>query len=376
MTASMPKNIAFIGPIEPFRSGVAKHSTQVALELVDRNNVKLTVYSFARLYPKVLFPGDDDRDEEASSPAKLEVKFWLDSINPITWRKVVRDIVHNNIEVVIIPAWTFFVAPCLGWVSKSLKSKGIEVVCIVHNAFDHEAGTMKNKLMCYQLSNSSRFICHNQPLVADLESVINSPRVVVTPHPIFDQYPESKKIMPKRSSLELLFFGIIRPYKGLDLLLSALAILNKDVDFSLSVVGECWGDINEYRELSASLGISEKVDFVDRYVSDIEAAEYFNRADAVVLPYRSMTGTGVIPLAYHYEKPVVTTNLEAFKEVVMNNKTGIIAESDSASSIAKAIKDVVVLLNSESTKKEINKIKTSYTWRVFVEKIFQVETGE
>tara|TARA_Y100000310_G_scaffold345552_1_gene466414 strand:- start:4691 stop:5809 length:1119 start_codon:yes stop_codon:yes gene_type:complete len=360
------KNIAFIGPIEPFRSGVAKHSTQIALELSKRDDVVLQVYSFKRLYPKVLFPGDDDRDKHLQPSEQLDAKFWIDTLNPLTWQKVISSIKKSSVDTVIVPAWTFFVAPCLGWISRSLKRSGIHVIAIVHNAFDHEAGNVKNALMKYQLLNSTSFVCHNQSLADDIKHVVGAPKIVITPHPIFDQYPQAVGELKKRANLELLFFGIIRDYKGLDILLEALSQLPDDIDYHLSIVGECWSDINQYKNQAQELGLVDKVEFVDRYVSDQQAAEFFFRADAVVLPYRSMTGTGVIPLAYHYQRPVIATNLPAFHEVIKQGKTGFIGSAVSATSVAESLMEFTHS-NTDEMAKYIVDYRKMFSWQKFTE---------
>jgi len=364
--------VAFIGPIEPFRSGVAKHSTQIALELCNRDDVELQVYSFKRLYPKILFPGDDDRDADLQSPELLNAKFWIDTLNPLSWQRVVSSIKKSNIDTVIIPAWTFFVAPCLGWISRALKRSNIHVVSIVHNAFDHEAGYVKNALMKYQLLNSTSFVCHNQSLACDIKQVVEDPKINVSPHPIFDQYPQAVGELKKRARTELLFFGIIRDYKGLDILLEALGQLPADLDYHLSIVGECWGDINQYKKFTQELGLTDKVEFVVRYVSDQEAAEYFHRADAVVLPYRSMTGTGVIPLAYHYKKPVIATNLPAFHEVIEQEKTGVIASGLSASSVAESLIRFTNECNADEMSEHIVGYRKLFSWHTFIESILSL----
>ncbi len=366
------KNIAFIGPIEPFRSGVAKHSTQIALELSKRDDVVLQVYSFKRLYPKVLFPGDDDRDKHLQPPEQLDAKFWIDTLNPLTWQKVISSIKKSSVDTVIVPAWTFFVAPCLGWISRALQRSGIHVIAIVHNAFDHEAGNVKNALMKYQLLNSTSFVCHNQSLASDIKQVVENPQISVSPHPIFDQYPQAVGELKKRARTELLFFGIIRDYKGLDILLEALVQVPAESDYYLSIVGECWGDINQYKKLTQQLGLTDKVEFVDRYVSDQEAAEYFHRADAVVLPYRSMTGTGVIPLSYHYKKPVIATNLPAFHEVIEREKTGVIASGLSASSVAESLIRFTNECKADEMAKHIVEYRKLFSWHTFIDSILSL----
>jgi D-inositol-3-phosphate glycosyltransferase len=361
--------IVFLAPFEPFRSGIAKHSTQIAKELATRESIDLTLLSFSRLYPKFLFPGDSDKDADFAE-ADHNVTFDLDTINPFTWIKCVNKIKHIKPDILIIPAWTFFVAPCMGWIAKRCKQAGITTICIVHNAFDHEQASWKNKLMTYQLGQINKFVCHNNAIKNDILEVFSEASTVLSPHPIFSQYPKANKTLTRRAEVEFLFFGLIRDYKGLDLLLKACSQL-KDIDYHLSVVGECWGDISVYQIMAEELGIEIKVEFVAQYVSDAEAAEYFTRADAVVLPYKSMTGTGVIPLAYHYKTPVITTNLSAFHEVIDNEKSGLIAKGVDSVSLTDAMTQFAKCTDQQQMANYTQKLVKLYTWEKFCNVLLQ-----
>jgi D-inositol-3-phosphate glycosyltransferase len=361
MEKSETKKVALIAPITPFRSGVAKHSTQVALELNKRVDISSSTYSFKRLYPKILFPGDNDKEEGTIAPQSLNAHFELDAVNPITWYKLVNKLVSENTEVVVIPCWTFFVAPCLGWIARQCKKKGIKVISIVHNAFDHEAGGIKNALMRYQLKSDSHFLCHNNALAKQVRTELPEATIAINPHPLFDQYPSANGTLKKRASIELLFFGLIRDYKGLDILLDAKL---KDEDIYLTIAGECWGDINTYITQAEQLKLSSKVEFIARYVSDEEAAELFDRCDAVILPYRSMTGSGVIPLAFHYGKPVITSDLPGFKEIV-SDVNGVIAKGVQSQDIAQAIVDFKDLRSTKLNAESVKKSAEMFSWENF-----------
>jgi D-inositol-3-phosphate glycosyltransferase len=356
--------VAMLAPIEPYRSGVAKHSTQVALELDKRTEIALTVYSFKRLYPALLFPGTDDKDSDSKAPVSLNCQFTLDTINPFSWFALIKELKAKNIDLVVIPAWTFFVAPCLGFITKQCQKHGIDVITIVHNAFDHEAGGIKNALMRYQLNKCKKFLVHNQSLANDIQQELPAVEIAISPHPIFDQYPSPTLKLEKRVKLELLFFGIIRDYKGLDILIDAVAELD-EIDFKLTIVGECWGSWDKYQKQIDDLQLTDKIETVIEYASDEEAANYFTRADVVVLPYRSMTGTGVIPLAYHFETPVICTDLPAFHEVVKDQKTGVIAKGQSSKNIADAIKQFQQLRTSIDFANNTRDLTQLFTWQKF-----------
>jgi glycosyltransferase involved in cell wall biosynthesis len=368
VTSKKPLQVAMLAPIEPYRSGVAKHSTQVALELNQRDDISLTVYSFKRLYPAVLFPGTDDKDSASKAPETLNCQFILDTINPLSWFEVIKRLKANNTQLVIIPAWTFFVAPCLGYITKQCQKHGIDVITIVHNAFDHEAGGIKNALMRYQLNKCQKFLVHNQSLANDIKQDLPAADIAISPHPIFDQYPSPTQTLEKRVPLELLFFGIIRDYKGLDILIDAVAELDS-IDFKLTIVGECWGSWDKYQKQIDDLQLTDKIETVIQYAADEDAANYFTRADVVVLPYRSMTGTGVIPLAYHFETPVICSDLPAFHEVVKDQETGVIARGQSSKNIADAIKHFQQLRTSVDFANNTRDLTKLFTWQKFCDEL-------
>jgi len=360
-----------LAPIAPYRSGVAKHSTQVALELNNREDVVLTVYSFKRLYPALLFPGTDDKDNASPAPETLNCHFTLDTINPLSWFAVIKRLKSNNTNLIIIPAWTFFVAPCLGFITKQCQKHGIDVITIVHNAFDHEAGGIKNAFMRYQLNKCKNFLVHNQSLANDIKQELPVAEIVISPHPIFDQYPNPTLKLEKRAKLELLFFGIIRDYKGLGILIDAVAELD-EIDFKLTIVGECWGGWDKYQKQIEDLQLTDKIETVIQYASDEEAANYFIRTDVVVLPYRSMTGTGVIPLAYNFGTPVICSGLPAFHEVVNDLKTGVIAKGQSSKNIAEAINTFQELRTTTDFSNNICDLTQLFTWQKFCDELMNL----
>ena len=221
----------------------------------------------------------------------------------------------------MLPAWTFFLAPALGWIARRIRRDGVECCVIVHNAFDHEAKAWKARLNLWQLAQADRYVTHNDNLAAELIAHFPRATVGVFPHPVFDDLPEPQGTLRREAALELLFFGLVRPYKGLDLALDAVAKSGR-TDLRLTIAGEFWQGLEETRARIDRLGLADRVELIPRYVSDAEAAELFERADAVVLPYRSMTGSGVIPMACRYGRAVVVTDFPGLGAVVRHDETG------------------------------------------------------
>jgi glycosyltransferase involved in cell wall biosynthesis len=213
------------------------------------------------------------------------------------------------------------------------------IVGIVHNVADHDARRISSWVSSLPIRRASGFVTHTQDLAASVRRIVPGARVEVHHHPIFD-YPAPRGTLPKRADLELLMFGLIRPYKGLDVLLDALAACRKKA-LMLSVVGESWQNDAELRESIAQKGLEDRVELVARYVSDLEAAEYFARADVVVLPYRSVTGSGVLPLAFHYGKAVAASDLPGFRELLVNGETGWLLPVGDPTALARVIDEQI-----------------------------------
>lgn len=262
----------------------------------------------------------------------------------MSWFGARRDLTRFAPDAVIVPAWTFFVAPCLGWISWRLRRYGIPVVSVVHNVSDHEEAGWKMRLSLFQLRQAQVFVTHNSSLAsalrARLAGVVANPRILVHPHPFFEQYPEPRIALPRRAGLELLFFGLVRPYKGLDVALRAIARCHR-TDLRLSAVGEFWEGREETEALIHELGIADRVELVPRYVTDAEAAQYFARADVVVLPYRSVTASGVVPVAYRYGKPVVVSDLPGLIDVVRPGETGWVVSPDDPDALARLLDEEI-----------------------------------
>jgi D-inositol-3-phosphate glycosyltransferase len=312
--------VAIVGPVEPFRSGIARHTTALARSLQRRPGVQVKVVSFSRQYPALLFPGESDRASDTTLPSDLDVETLLDSLNPLTWALAVQKIRRFRPHLVLAPAWTFFLAPCFTFVLRQLRRQNIPVVAMVHNVADHDGGQLRRRLSTLQLRQADAYITHTHQLAKGIANVVPGAKVKVLPHPVFD-YPQPSGSLSRRADLELLMFGIVRAYKGLDVLLRGLSV-SKKASVKLSVVGEVWRDAGDVKRLVNELGIEQKVELVLRYLTDAEAAEYFARADVVVLPYRSVTGSGVLPLAFHYGRPVAASRLPGFLELVREGETG------------------------------------------------------
>jgi glycosyltransferase involved in cell wall biosynthesis len=328
--------ICLLAPMPPYRGGIAKYCYSLAQELEKRHD--LLLLSYKRQYPELLYGRKSQTDptvsrEEIAAEFK-QLSYDIDSASIFSWREASETIAAFGPDLVVLPWWVAYWAPMYAYLLSSLKKKGIKVVVICINVFEHEDNPLKKLLTKFILSRVDSLIVHSEQERHLLLEI--NPKAMVTKHllPLFAYAPAPACRPDKR--LHLLFFGFVRSYKGLDLLLNAVGIL-KEHDILLKIAGEFWSNKEDYIKLINELGISGNVEIVDRYVADDEMSQCFSWADLVVLPYRKSITSGVIATAYGYNKPVLATNVGGFYEVIQDGSTGKIVASGDAQSIADGI---------------------------------------
>lgn len=326
--------LGLVGPTFPFRGGIAQHTTMLHRELAKK--CALVTLSYSRQYPGWLYPGSSDRDPSHVQHSESCVEYIVDSVNPFSWERAVQRFAHAGTVAVIFPWWSVYWVPMYQYMFRRFRALNIRTVLVCHNALDHEAAWWKTVLTRNTLKLGSRFIVHSTIERERLASLIGFRQISVSPHPVYDQFPQCTSSLGRRSRLELLFFGFVRPYKGLDVLLDALALLI-DRDIFLTIAGEFWEDPSRTKARIESLGIAHMVEIIPRYVGEFETAQLFDRADVIVLPYVSATTSGVIPLAYHYGRPVIATRVGGIPEVIDQYRTGLLVAPGSSHELADAI---------------------------------------
>jgi glycosyltransferase involved in cell wall biosynthesis len=333
--------IAIIAPIAPFRGGIARHSQRLAKQLVDDGH-EVRLFSFARLYPKLLYPGADDRDPAASPPDFGAPDYGIDSINPLSWQRTAERVIASGARVAVIPSWTFFVAPALGWIARVLQRRGVRVIQIVHNAADHEGAAWKSAVQAYQLRAAERYVVHNQPSAEVLRRDRPGRDIVTTPHPIYDDYPPPQPAAehPPGGPIRLLVFGLVRRYKGVDIAVDALGKVMRiggAPAVHLTIAGEFWEDEALIRAAVAREALTDQVTIHASYVSDQMASDLFAACDALLLPYRSATGSGVIAMAQHFAKPVLASDIPSLHEAIGEGETGLLFAPDDSDALAQLL---------------------------------------
>ncbi len=332
---------ALIGPTYPYRGGIAHYTTLLAEHLRQEHEVLLV--SFAQQYPSWLFPGKSDKDPSAR-PLRTEAEFLLDGLNPLTWWRTLRRLRQWQPEVVIMQWWVPFWAPAWAVLARGIKRLPTRprLLFICHNVLPHEEGRLQRLLPWLAKLTwgpADSFVVHSQADGALLHRILPSANYQVTPLPTYAGLGAAEPVdfpftVPDDRPL-LLFAGFVRPYKGLDVLLEAMALVERPLH--LLIAGEFWQGAAAYRAQIERLGIVDAVTLVDEYLSNEVLAACFQRADVVVLPYRSATQSGIIQLAFGQGKPVITTSVGGLPEVVRHGETGLVVPPEDPAALAAAI---------------------------------------
>jgi len=328
--------VCLIAPLPPFRGGIAKYCYSLAQELEKRHD--LLLLSYRRQYPELLYGKKSQKDPEVDRDRILRefcnLSYDIDSAQPVSWLRTAKRVADYNPDIVILPWWVAYWAPMYLYLNHYLKKKGIRVLFLCINVFGHEDNPVKKFLTKSILGRARNFIVHSEQEKRELLEINLKANVKKHLLPLFEY---DAGLLPRHDhTLHLLFFGFVRHYKGLDVLLRALGIL-KGCDIFLRIAGEFWHDKQTYLTLINDLGIADKVEIVDRYVSDHDMSSYFASANLVVLPYRETITSGVIATAYGYKKPVLATNVGGFFEVIQDGYTGKLVAADDPQALADGI---------------------------------------
>lgn len=365
--------IAILSPFYPYRGGIASFSKRLYQELKATEGVEVTAFSFSLLYPSFLFPGKTQYVEGEDSVLSIQSNRILNSVNPLSWVSTAKAINKYNPDVLIVAYWMPFVAPALGTVCR-LINKETKIISLIHNALPHEKRFFDKAFAKYFFKKCDSFVTLSEPVRDDLLKLIPNAKVLVTPHPIYDHYKEQINKSEACSLLgidtakkNILFFGLIRDYKGLDLLIEAMSFL--DDSYQLIIAGECYGDFRTYQELIDKSPFRRNIKVFEQYIPDNMVTTLFSAADVLVLPYRDATQSGVVAVAYQMELPMVATNVGALGEIILSSNTGVVVEA-SPKSISEGIKsyfenDNQVYLNNVQTEKK------RLSWSKFVEHLIK-----
>ena len=342
------KNIIIIGPAYPLRGGgMATFNERLAKAFQD-NGHTVIIYTFSLQYPGFLFPGTTQLSEEAPPPG-LNIKVVINSINPFNWFKVGNLIRKAKPDIIVVRYWLPFMGPCLGTILRIAKrNKHSKVVCIADNIIPHEKRPADMAFTRYFIKPVDRFITMSEKVLNDLRSFSATKTARLIPHPLYDNFGDKISKREARENLKIgqderiiLFFGFIRKYKGLDLLLDAMKLVRQHAPGIaqplLLIAGEFYEGRQLYDDQISKLGIGDSLILRTAFIPNSEVRNYFCAADVVIQPYRNATQSGVTPLAYHFEIPRIVTNVGGLPSMVPDGKAGLVAEPTAASLAEKII---------------------------------------
>jgi glycosyltransferase involved in cell wall biosynthesis len=340
--------IIIIGPAHPLRGGLATFNQRLAKEFKDRGD-DCSIWSFSLQYPSFLFPGKTQYSEEPA-PAQLKIVTAINSINPLNWIQVGNRLKKERPDIIVVRFWLPLMGPALGTILRRVKKNGhTKIICIADNIIPHEHRPGDKSFTKYFLKSCDAFITMSPKVMEDLRKFEKDKPARLVQHPLYDNFgapvlkaEAREKLKINNEELVILFFGFIRKYKGLDILLDAIKFLKGRIQNTesrmpkLLIAGEFYEDEKPYQEQIDKLGIRNDLLLHTDFIPDSEVKYYLSAADVVIQPYRNATQSGVTPLAYHFEKPMIVTNVGGLPTLVPHEKVGLVAEPN-AESIAEAI---------------------------------------
>ena len=370
--------LVLIGPTYPFRGGIAHHTTLLAQELRHAGDEVLFI-SFTRQYPLWLY-GRDDKDP-SQHPLTAETEYLLDSINPLSWWRTLRRLAEWQPEMVVLPWWVPFWAPVwgyLGWGVKRLRPAP-RLVFIGHNILPHEPSWLDVPAVRFALGRGDGFVVHSAEQAAILHRLWPQARVVVTPLPTYAALADSAAPLPiplPEDCPILLFCGMVRPYKGLDVLLEALPLVLAQQKVHLAVVGDFWGGTADYEAQIGRLGIAAQVTLHNAYVPNEVLATYVQRANVVVLPYRSATQSAVVQTAFGLGTPVITTAVGGLAEAVQDGVTGLVVPAENVAGLAAAVNRYLAEGLEAPFRQHIRAHQAQFSWAHLVAVLHELKNNE
>jgi glycosyltransferase involved in cell wall biosynthesis len=376
----MPVNVVLIGPAYPLRGGLASFDQRLAKAFNDQGDT-CSIYSFSLQYPSFLFPGTTQYSSEPPPP-DLDIHTRINSINPLNWISVGEELRKRRPDLIVVRYWLPFMGAALGTILRRVKkNKHTRIVAITDNVIPHEKGPGDIPLTRYFLKSCDAFVTMSEKVMKDLRTFEPDKPAKQVLHPLYDNFGDPVPKSEARAKLDLppdqpivLFFGFIRKYKGLDLLFEAIKVLKDKYPASANIrfliAGEFYENEVPYREQVKSLGIADQLILRTSFIADSEVKYYLGAADLVIQPYRNATQSGVTPLAYHFEKPMIVSNVGSLPTLVPHEKVGLVCEPE-PESIAKAILRFFELGESFFIP-HLRVEKENYSWKKLTDAIMAV----
>lgn len=369
--------IILIGTAHPFRGGLASFNERLMSQFQQEGH-EVMILNFTLQYPSFLFPGKT-QFSDSPAPEYLKIVRQVNAINPFSWIKNGFFLLSQKPDMILFKYWLPFMAPCFGVISMIVGfRKSIKRLAILDNIIPHEKRFLDTLLTSFFVWQIDGFLAMSQSVATDLKGFTLQKKCILSPHPLFDNFgPPIDKITARNyfglneDHKVLLFFGFIRPYKGLDLLLEALA-KTKSAQLKLIIAGEFYTDEKPYFEMVERLGIGEKLVWKNHFISNEEVGIYFCAADLVVQPYKHATQSGVTQIAYHFEKPMIVTNVGGLAEIVPDGISGYLVSPDALDIANKIDYFFENPGQSQILKMGLLQEKNKYLWSVMTENLIDL----
>ncbi|MBN9351255.1 MAG: glycosyltransferase family 4 protein [Chitinophagaceae bacterium] len=383
MNEDYPRHVVIIGPAHPLRGGLASYDERLAREFIHQG-FKTTIYTFSYQYPGFLFPGTTQFSTEPV-PEDINIRIRINSVNPLNWILVGNELKKIRPDIIVVRYWLPFMGPCFGTILRRVKKNHFtKIICIADNIIPHEKRPGDVMFTKYFVRPVDGFITMSKEVLDQLTTMnIRKPAKYVL-HPLYDNFGEKISKEEARKTLQidnqsrlLLFFGFIRKYKGLDLLLKAMKILvrnNANNDLKLLIAGEFYEDPKHYEELLNDSVLEKHLIVHTQFISDPQVKFYLCAADCIVQPYRDATQSGVTPLAYHFEIPMIVTNVGGLPSMVPDKKVGLVTQPD-PQHIADAITEYF-RIGKENFLMGLREEKKKYSWKEMVNVIVNLAKEE
>ena len=372
--------VFIIGPAYPLRGGLASFD-ELFCEALNKQGHQCEIISYSLQYPNFLFPGSTQYHVNGTAPKNITIHTLINSVNPLSWFKTAFFIKKQKPDFIIFRFWIPFMGPALGTIARLVKKQNIKVLAITDNVIPHEKRVGDKQLASYFIKGCDGFVTMSKSVMSDLEKFTNTTNKKYLLHPLYTAFGEKiprqearLKLNLKQEDHVILFFGLIRKYKGLDLLIEAFSLLKTNPNNKLLIAGEFYEDKQPYLDLISKYHIEEQVILLDQFIPNDEVKLYFSAANIVALPYRSATQSGVTQVSFHFEVPTLVTNVGGLGEIIPHNVAGYVVEPN-PKAIANSIDDYFENKKEQQFTEGMKHEKQKYEWSIFVNEVVDLYNG-
>ncbi len=369
--------IFIIGPAYPLRGGLATFD-ELFCKAFNEQGHDCEIISYSLQYPNFLFPGSTQFDTSGNAPKNIKIHTLINSVNPLSWIKTARFIKKQKPDFIVFRFWIPFMGPALGSIARMVRKSGVKVLAITDNVIPHETRPGDVAFAKYFINACDGFVTMSKAVMKDLEKFTSTIHKKYLLHPLYTSFGEKLNKMDARKALELptdkqlvLFFGLIRNYKGLDMLLDAMNELKSNSNINLVIAGEFYEDKQPYLDLIKKYGIENQVILHGKFIANEDVKLYFSAADLVALPYRSATQSGVTQVSFHFEVPTLVTNVGGLGEIIPDKVAGYVVESN-GKAIADGINDYFENNRMHLFTEGMIKEKQKYDWKIFADEVIDL----